>query len=856
MKGRKMTKGQAMNERKERRGHRADPGASRGGRTEPRKASSDCGVDYRAFFEHAKDAMYVVNEGGIIVDCNPKALEVFGRSREEVVGKTLCDLSPPFQPDGRDSKEKAFAILGAVAEDKAQTFEWTHCAPDGTLFDAEVIMVKVGTAGGAIFQAIASDVTPRKKVEEAVWESEEKFRLLFEKSTDPALLLDNDQFIDCNEAALKILCCPSKDRLIGLRPADLSPERQPDGALSSDKAKEVVDVASREGFNRFEWVHRAFDGSDVWVDVSLTVIPFHGRQIHYNVWRDISQRKLAEAALQESRQKYQCIYDNVAEGMFRTDAQGRLVSANGALARMYGFAKPEDLIETAWNLNKVYVRPKDRKLLNKLLAEKGVARNLETELYTRDGGTRWARMSVRAEKDEEGNIRYYEGTLEDVTEKKWAEEKYRDIFMNATEGIFQLTPEGHCFNANPALARIHGFDSPKDLIGYAAEIPRQLHVDEETWRTYLERMNEKGYVRDQLWRMYRKDGSIAWLSVNARVVRDEGGHVLYHEGTVQDITEKKLAVDQILIQRDLALRLAQANNVADALALTLETALKASGMECGGIWLKRRGGEDLELISSTGFSPRLERKTRLLSAGSPSWSRMMSGNRIVAVPSRESMPNAYEEGYKYAVVVPILHEGRAIGSVNLYSRTEETVPQQALIGLEFLAGQLGSIIGRIRVQQELEQEITTRREAEQALHTERKSLEEANIALKVLLRQREKDKEEMEQRLLLNVSELVIPYVEKLKKGRLDGLQRTDLEFVETNLKEILSPFLYNVRNFKLTPRQLEIVALIKQGKTTKEIAEALSATKDAIDKQRFIIRKKLGANKGKINLRSLLLSL
>ena len=207
-------------------------------------------------------------------------------------------------------------------------------------------------------------------------------------------------------------------------------------------------------------------------------------------------------------------------------------------------------------------------------------------------------------------------------------------------------------------------------------------------------------------------------------------------------------------------------------------------------------------------------------------------------------------------MLPILHEGKVIGALTLFSRVMENISEQALIGLEFLDRQLGSIIARIRVQQALEQEIITRSEAEKALKAERRGLEEANIALKVLLGQREKDREDLEQRLASNVSELVLPYVERMKKTRLEGLQRTTLGFIETNLKEILSPFLHNVRNFKLTPRQLEIVALIKQGKTTKEIAEYLGASKDAIDKQRFIIRKKLGANKDKVNLRSLLLSL
>ncbi|MFZ7112259.1 MAG: hypothetical protein ACOWYE_11295 [Desulfatiglandales bacterium] len=123
---------------------------------------------------------------------------------------------------------------------------------------------------------------------------------------------------------------------------------------------------------------------------------------------------------------------------------------------------------------------------------------------------------------------------------------------------------------------------------------------------------------------------------------------------------------------------------------------------------------------------------------------------------------------------------------------------------------------RIEVQQQLEQEIKTRREAERALHLERQGLEEANIALKVLLGQREKDKEELEQRLVSNVNELVLPYVEKLKKSRLQGLQRANLSLIENNLKEILSPFRQSIRNFNLTPRQMEIAALIRQGRTTK----------------------------------------
>ena len=124
------------------------------------------------------------------------------------------------------------------------------------------------------------------------------------------------------------------------------------------------------------------------------------------------------------------------------------------------------------------------------------------------------------------------------------------------------------------------------------------------------------------------------------------------------------------------------------------------------------------------------------------------------------------------------------------------------------------------------------------------------------MKHREEDRKELEERLVSNVKQLVLPHVEKLKKSRLEPPFATTVGFIEANLKEILSPFLDNLRSFNLTPRQLEIVALIKEGRTTKDIAEMLHVTKEAIDKQRFLIRKKLNMNKEKSNLRSYLLSL
>lgn len=128
-------------------------------------------------------------------------------------------------------------------------------------------------------------------------ESETRYRVLFEKSMDPVLLMDNGRFIDCNKATLEILHCHSKDQIIGLRPFQISPERQPDGQLSEEKEKTAAYYTGKEMDGRFEWVHRTFDNTDLWVQVSLSTIPVSGKLISYVHWHDITLRKQAEERL-------------------------------------------------------------------------------------------------------------------------------------------------------------------------------------------------------------------------------------------------------------------------------------------------------------------------------------------------------------------------------------------------------------------------------------------------------------------------------------------------------------------------------------------------------------------------------
>lgn len=137
------------------------------------------------------------------------------------------------------------------------------------------------------------DLKGDAKEEYDLEESIEEFRSLFERSAGPMLLLDGDTFIECNEAALRVLGYATKDQVVGLHLFDISPETQPDGRRSSEKARQIIDIALNEGRNRLQWVHRDAQGRDFWVDVSLTAMPLLGKRPLLMVWRDVGEHKRA-----------------------------------------------------------------------------------------------------------------------------------------------------------------------------------------------------------------------------------------------------------------------------------------------------------------------------------------------------------------------------------------------------------------------------------------------------------------------------------------------------------------------------------------------------------------------------------
>ncbi|MCX5814086.1 MAG: PAS domain S-box protein [Proteobacteria bacterium] len=295
------------------------------------------------------DATFAINRNGNVTAWNKAIEEMTGIKREDMLGKGDYAYAIPFY-----SKKRPLLIDFVLQSTKAAEDSYSYIEQHGSTIYAEAYVpgIKKGTGGylwgtaapllddnGNIHGAIESlrDITDRKVTELKLKESEEKFRLLFEKSSDPAILLDGDKIIDCNEATLRLMHCPAKEQLIGFHPFDISPERQPDGRLSSEKVRELIDAVFRAGAIDFEWVHRTFEGEDLWIDVSLTLIPIQGKQIVFMVWRNITEQKRAEEGLEKEKYKFLTLIENAPFGMALVDKKGYYTFINAKFREMFGY---------------------------------------------------------------------------------------------------------------------------------------------------------------------------------------------------------------------------------------------------------------------------------------------------------------------------------------------------------------------------------------------------------------------------------------------------------------------------------------------------------------------------------------
>ena len=276
---------------------------------------------YRIMIEKSEDAILMIDHDKF-TDCNTAAVEILRyHTKEDLMQAHLSDISPPYQPDGQDSAIAANERIQTAIQKGYFRFEWMHRKKTGEDFPAEITLSSYQLGGKMVVQASIRDISERKRAEaelhkraSELQESEERYRIMFENSEDPILIIDHNKFADCNTSAVKILRYPTKEDLLQTHPSELSPPQQPDGRSSFEKAEELLAITEKNGSLRFDWMHRRADGVDFPVEVSLTLIPYKGRSLIHTAWRDITERKLAEAELENHRSRLEeLVYSRTAE---------------------------------------------------------------------------------------------------------------------------------------------------------------------------------------------------------------------------------------------------------------------------------------------------------------------------------------------------------------------------------------------------------------------------------------------------------------------------------------------------------------------------------------------------------------
>ena len=239
------------------------------------------------------------------------------------------------------------------------------------------------------------------------------------------------------------------------------------------------------------------------------------------------------------------LFNATEEVAFLMDREGIILVANKNAARLYGVPMEKLLGTSIYDLI-----PSDRVKSGK---EK-VRTVLETRKPVRFEGKLEEKVfenSLYPVLDDGSEVQRIAIYVRDITERKrleailkQTEEKYRNIYENAMEGIFQIGPDGRFISANPSLAHIHGYDSPEELIKTVKNIA-SMYVNPEDHHRLINLLFEQGAVQNYEAKMYRKDGSLQWISINVRLVRDVQGKPLYYEGTMMDITNRKMAEEAL-----------------------------------------------------------------------------------------------------------------------------------------------------------------------------------------------------------------------------------------------------------------------------------------------------------------------
>jgi diguanylate cyclase (GGDEF)-like protein/PAS domain S-box-containing protein len=261
------------------------------------------------------------------------------------------------------------------------------------------------------------------------------------------------------------------------------------------------------------------------------------------VYDDVTELKKAE----EIQTRHQLIFEKARDAILMVRLDGRIIDVNLAAINAYGYSRDEFLTLTVHDLR----IPEEIDQVDAQMEQANSRGILFETLHRRRDGSYFP-VEVNSTGAMLNHERILVSVIRDITERRQSEEslrqseeKYRNIFENTAEGIYQTTPEGRFININPAFCEMLGYSRPEEIINNITDIGVQLYVHPEDRKKLDAILAEKNRVTNYEAELYQKNGNTIWIAINARAVRDQSGKILYYEGTCRDITERKQAEAQL-----------------------------------------------------------------------------------------------------------------------------------------------------------------------------------------------------------------------------------------------------------------------------------------------------------------------
>ena len=782
--------------------------------------------EYRNIVDDMVEGMFRITPAGEILDINSAAAAILGYdSREDFFAcvKKAEDIwgVPEDRARAHELLEKSGNLKDYVMEGRCKRGQTRWVT-------VNVRMVRGGNGDVLCHEGTFQDIHERKMLEDELKGSKKLIRTLLDLPLNHVVVLvDVDgKILECNQALPDRLGKKDMAEVIGKSLYDLLP---PDAvAIRKEKVREIVrtqkpvhmeDMVNGRWYDSTAYPILGEDGNVTWIAA-----------FSY----DITDRVTAEAERDH-------ILNNSFDLICIVGFDRYFKYLNPAWETMLGFSNEKLMSRSLFEIIYPEDHPKSIRQLEELAAGHPVL-NFSCRLVCKDGSLRtfiWTATPVMGK-----DLFYCIG--KDATAIIAAEEslrkseaRFRSYFELPLTGIVIMTPQKGWVEVNDRACEILGY-SREELLGmswdqvtHADDLPKDL----ENF-TRVINGEQSNYSTEKRYR--RKDGTYIWTMLSMAGVPKPAGGIDYIVALIQDIDERKKMEEELMLHRDhlgklVAERTEEMNQEIIRRREKEEQYLALVESIVEWVW------ETDENFIHTYVSPRI---TELLGYAQEEFLGKTPYDFIPrnAVPALKKFVS-HRKPFTL-LQAPMLHKnGRTI----LVEASGKPYYDKDGI-FKGYRGSCHDITEQKRTMDMLQ-------ENEKQLMAYAETLKETNAALRVLLKQRENDKREMEDVFVGNIKGMILPYVEKMKKEKMDFRHKAYLDIISTNLNELMAPFLNKIRQLNFTPKELEVASLIRDGKTTKEIAEIMGVATSAIDSHRNNIRTKLGLINKNINLRSYLMT-